>query len=152
MPPCRARSAPGEYLVVAASTVMVDANATLIKFAPRPTTSRTAIPTRVAIINKTTGEVVDALSYGGSITAAIITGITGTRNLVEGTATTAKDSNTVAGLADPQPERHGQRQRDDRLDLHHHRHPGQRQHQDPVVPIPTVFRGILSDSPTCYDC
>jgi vibriolysin len=42
---------------------------------------------------------VDAISYEGSIVAAIITGLTGTRSLVEGTALSASvaDSNTVSG-------------------------------------------------------
>jgi hypothetical protein len=41
--------------------------------------------------------VLDALSYEGSIIAAIITGIVRTFSLVEGTPTSAVDSNSITG-------------------------------------------------------
>ena len=50
-------------------------------------------PDGLALINTSTASVVDALSYEGSITAATITGITGTVNLVEGTAFAGADTN-----------------------------------------------------------
>jgi cytosine/adenosine deaminase-related metal-dependent hydrolase len=83
------------YLVIAATGVMVDANATTVALGA--SAIQNGNPDGVAIIDKSTGSLVDALSYGGSITAAIINGFTGTRSLVEGTATSAKDSNTVQG-------------------------------------------------------
>ena len=85
------------YLVVHSATVVPDINATSVLFGAATNNIQNGNPDGVALINKTTGEIIDALSYGGSITAAVITGLTGTRTLVEGTATTAKDSNTVQG-------------------------------------------------------
>lgn len=52
-------------------------------------------PDAVALVNTATQTVIDALSYEGNLTAAVITGFTGTFNLVEGTATTAVDSNAI---------------------------------------------------------
>jgi hypothetical protein len=83
---------PDNYLVVASSTVQVDMNATVIRFGAASNNIQNGSPDGIAIIDKSTGEVIDAISYGGSITAAIITGFTGTRSLVEGTAATAIDS------------------------------------------------------------
>ena len=54
-------------------------------------------PDGVALINTSTGAVIDKLSYEGSLTAASITGISGTVNLVEISATTVVDSNTANG-------------------------------------------------------
>jgi hypothetical protein len=85
------------YLVVASSTTTVDINATKITFGAASNNIQNGNPDGLAIINKTTGEVVDALSYGGSITMAMITGLTGPRTLVEGTPTALKDSNTAVG-------------------------------------------------------
>src|SRR5262249_33788574 len=42
-------------------------------------------PDGVALVNNTSGTLVDALSYEGAITAATVPGITGTVTLVEGT-------------------------------------------------------------------
>lgn len=54
-------------------------------------------PDGVALINTASGAIIDKLSYEGSLTAANITGISGTVNLVEMTATTIVDSNTANG-------------------------------------------------------
>ncbi|MBM4776354.1 MAG: amidohydrolase family protein, partial [Archangiaceae bacterium] len=54
-------------------------------------------PDGLALINTSTGAIIDRLSYEGSITAASITGITGTVNLVEMAAATVGDSNTANG-------------------------------------------------------
>ena len=86
---------PDSYLVIASATVQVDPNATLIKFGAASNNIQNGSPDGIAIIDKSTGEIIDALSYGGSMTAAIITGFTGTRSLVEGTATTVLDTNTA---------------------------------------------------------
>jgi hypothetical protein len=61
-------------------------------------------PDGVALIDTVTGELVDALSYEGAITAATIDGAT--YDLVEGTALAADvaDSNTVAGSLSRSPD------------------------------------------------
>ncbi len=61
------------------------------------TPSPPLVPDGVALINTATGAIIDRLSYEGSITNATITGISGTVNLVEMTATTIVDSNTANG-------------------------------------------------------
>ncbi len=53
-------------------------------------------PDGLAILNTMTSTILDKLSYEGSITAAIIMGVTGTVNLVEGTAATAADTGVGA--------------------------------------------------------
>ncbi len=82
----------GQYLVVGSSAVTVPAGAKKINFSVATNN----------IQNDTEGvalvcgaSVVDKLSYEGSVTAATIPGV-GTVNLVEGTAFTGADSNTVA--------------------------------------------------------
>ena len=54
-------------------------------------------PDGVALVDTGTGALLDALSYEGAITAAVIDGVTGSVSLVEGTALpeTVADSNTV---------------------------------------------------------
>ena len=89
--------ASGGYLVIAAAAVTVDPGATKINFGAATNNIQNGNPDGVLIFDKVTGQVHDALSYGGSITAAKITGQTATINLVEGTATTATDSNTKVG-------------------------------------------------------
>lgn len=86
--------AAGGYLVVASSTVVVDAGATTILFGAAENNVQNGGPDALAVVNMATGDLIDALSYEGSITAATITGLPGTFNLVEGTATTLSDSNT----------------------------------------------------------
>jgi hypothetical protein len=89
------------YLVVASSTVTVPATAARINFSAAADNVQNGSPDAILILNTATGEIVDALSYEGSITAAILTGVTGTRNLVEGTVlpNAVQDNNTsVAAL------------------------------------------------------
>lgn len=83
----------GGYLVIASSTVTVAPGAIVINFPGATDQIQNGAPDGLAIIDTTTGAVLDALSYEGSITAAPITGVTGTVNLVEGTATTVADNN-----------------------------------------------------------
>lgn len=61
-------------------------------------------PDGVALVDTDTDELLDALSYEGSITAAVIDGVT--YNLVEGTALAADvaDSNAVAGSLSRNPD------------------------------------------------
>jgi cytosine/adenosine deaminase-related metal-dependent hydrolase len=56
-------------------------------------------PDGVLLLDTATGQVIDALSYEGSITAATLTGVAGTVSLVEGTAVplAVADSNTAQG-------------------------------------------------------
>ncbi|MEO8874772.1 MAG: lamin tail domain-containing protein, partial [Polyangiaceae bacterium] len=87
------------YLVVAGAGVIVPATA--LKITPTPAWTTNAIqngdPDGLLIVDSTTNTVIDALSYGGAITAVTIPGIAAKVSLVEGTAATAKDSNTVEG-------------------------------------------------------
>ena len=54
-------------------------------------------PDGVALIDLGTGELLDALSYEGSIVAAQIDGLPGTYDLVEGAPATVQDSNSTDG-------------------------------------------------------
>ncbi len=85
------------YLVVASATVNVDLNAVKVLFGAATNNIQNGNPDGVALLDTQSGEILDALSYGGSITAAQINGLMGTRSLVEGMATAAKDSGTSAG-------------------------------------------------------
>jgi hypothetical protein len=94
--------APGGYLVVADSAAVVDAGAKRINFTTAQDSVQNGAPDGLALVDTSTHTVIDALSYEGSITAATITGITGTVSLVEGTAlaaATADNSTTAASLA-----------------------------------------------------
>jgi large repetitive protein len=90
--------AAGQYLVVGSSTVMVPASALKINFAGASNNIQNGSPDGIALVNSTTMKLVDALSYEGSITAAVIAGL-GNVSLVEGTAlpVAVADSNTVQG-------------------------------------------------------
>ncbi len=92
--------APGAYAVVANAGVTLPAG--VARFAMANDTLQNGAPDGVALINTATAALIDALSYEGPMSAATITGVTGTVSLVEGTvlATTVADSNTaVASLA-----------------------------------------------------
>ncbi|MSP61750.1 MAG: hypothetical protein EXR72_15730 [Myxococcales bacterium] len=88
------------YLVIAAPGVMVDVNATEIPFG-NGDALQNGSPDGLALINTMTGEVVDALSYEGSITNAVIKGLLGPRNLVEGMATPASDTGVGSLIRHP---------------------------------------------------
>jgi cysteine-rich repeat protein len=87
------------YLVVGPATLMVPAPALKVNFVGATDQVQNGAPDGIALINKTTGTLVDALSYEGSMTAATVTGLTGMVSLVEGTVlpVATADSNTVAG-------------------------------------------------------
>lgn len=92
--------APGAYAVVANAAVTVPAG--VQRFALANDTLQNGAPDGVALINTATGAMVDALSYEGPMSAATITGVTGTVSLVEGTvlpATVADNNMTAASLA-----------------------------------------------------
>ena len=86
----------GGYLVVAQNAVTVAAGALVIRFAGG---IQNGAPDGVALINRQTMTVIDALSYEGAMTMANINGFPAPVNLVEGTVlpTNIADSNTIAG-------------------------------------------------------
>jgi hypothetical protein len=87
----------GGYLVVAGAGVTVPSTA--LKIDPGWTTNaiQNGSPDGMAIVDTNASKIVDALSYEGSITMAVIAGFSAPVSLVEGTAlsTTVADSNTV---------------------------------------------------------
>ena len=54
-------------------------------------------PDAVGLLDTTSGQLLDALSYEGSVTIGIVTGIAGPLNFVEGNAASAEDNNSFAG-------------------------------------------------------
>jgi hypothetical protein len=89
------------YLVIADSTVTVHPSASRYTPPgwPTPDAIQNGAPDGILLLNTTTGTMLDAISYEGSLTAGIVTGFPGTYNLVEGTALSAStaDSNTING-------------------------------------------------------
>ncbi|MBK6938591.1 MAG: lamin tail domain-containing protein [Planctomycetes bacterium] len=86
---------PGEYLVIGqAGAVALVPSGTKTLLLPVVTngTIQNGSPDGVALVDKVAATLIDALSYEGSMTAVTITGVAGTFNLVEGTATTFSDS------------------------------------------------------------
>lgn len=88
---------PGEYLVIAGPNVSVPASAKKLDPVWSVDQIQNGSPDGLAIVDPVTQTVVDALSYEGSITAAILPDFTSPISLVEGTAlpTSVADSNTV---------------------------------------------------------
>ena len=89
--------AAGEYLVVSSSNVTVAAGAKVITFAGLQDQIQNGSPDGIALVHSPSETLVDALSYEGSMTSVLVTGITGSVSLVEGTATIAADNNTSVG-------------------------------------------------------
>lgn len=87
------------YLVVANSAVTVAPGATVTNFANASDNIQNGAPDAVLLFDTVNHQVLDALSYEGAITAAILTGETGVFNLVEGTMLTlpSADSNSFNG-------------------------------------------------------
>ena len=54
-------------------------------------------PDAVGLLDTASGELLDALSYEGSITAGVLTGVADPLDFVEGTPTEAKDTNSAQG-------------------------------------------------------
>ena len=88
---------PGQYLVVKSSTVSVPPGTLTILFPGATDQIQNGGPDGIALVDTASQQVLDALSYEGSITAAVITGFPGTYPLVEGTATSAVDGNAITG-------------------------------------------------------
>ena len=89
--------AAGGYLVAAMSSVTVDPGATRVSLPGTAAFIQNGNPDAVGILDKSTNRLLDALSYGGSITAGQVSGVTGTLSFVEGTAATVTDSNSAVG-------------------------------------------------------
>jgi cysteine-rich repeat protein len=93
--------APGQHLVVAAPGLAVAAGALTLPFPSYPPGGvlQNGAPDGLALVDTVTAVLLDALSYEGSITAAVLPGFAGPVSLVEGTplAATTADSNTAAG-------------------------------------------------------
>ncbi len=87
---------PGQYLVVGSPTVVPDQSALFIEFPLTSNNIQNGGPDAVGIIDNSALELLDALSYEGSVMNGNVTGI-GTFNFVEGTAATAADSGDVEG-------------------------------------------------------
>ncbi len=92
--------AAGQYLVVGSNSVLGNVPGTelTIAFAQATNNVQNGAPDAVGLYNSNTDELLDALSYEGSVTAGTINGsATGTFNFVEGTASIAEDSNVDTG-------------------------------------------------------
>lgn len=81
----------GGYLVIRNSTVTVPSGVLFINVSGD--FLQNGSPDGLALVDTSTGQLIDALSYEGSMTMVTITGLTGTFNLVEGTAFTGADTN-----------------------------------------------------------
>ena len=78
--------APGGYLVVGSSNLIVAPGAAVIRFEQAFNAIQNGAPDGLALVNLATRQVLDAFSYEGSITNALITGLPGPVSLVEGNA------------------------------------------------------------------
>ena len=85
----------GNYLVLRSSNVTLPAGTANLFFPVTDNNIQNGSPDAVALVDTASQRVLDALSYEGSITAAVIVGFPGLYNLVEGSACTAVDGNTV---------------------------------------------------------
>ncbi|MBL9080091.1 MAG: lamin tail domain-containing protein [Planctomycetes bacterium] len=83
----------GQYLVIGNSTVTSVLPGSVLAITVSGDFIQNGGPDGIAIIDTSTNTLIDALSYEGSITAAVLTGIPGTFNLVEGTAFPGADTN-----------------------------------------------------------
>ena len=92
----------GGYLVLASANVQVAPGAQVVRMVsnsasnPNQDIIQNGGPDAVALVDLARGVVLDSLSYEGSITAAIINGLPGTHNLVDGIATALADSGAPA--------------------------------------------------------
>ena len=94
---------PGAYLVVATSTVSTPPATNVILFPAASNNVQNGSPDGIALFDTETNTLVDALSYEGSITAAVINGAPGAYNLVEGTATSVVDGEAFPGSLNRMP-------------------------------------------------
>ncbi len=85
----------GGYLVIAPPNLVIAAGAARFPWNAASNNFRNTAAAGIAILDTVEGELVAALSYGGSVTAAALIDVTPPVSFVEGTATTIVDSNTV---------------------------------------------------------
>ncbi len=92
---------PGQYLVVGVDAVLGTLPASVLRVSLGTGNDKVqnGSPDGIALIDTTSGNLLDALSYEGSITSVSINGIPGTVSLVEGNAllSSVADSNSAAG-------------------------------------------------------
>jgi Lamin Tail Domain/Bacterial Ig domain len=88
--------APHQYLVIGGALVAIPGSAKKIDPLWVQDRIQNGAPDGIVLVDSAALVVIDALSYEGSITAAQLTGFPAPVSLVEGTATTATDSNTQA--------------------------------------------------------
>ena len=86
----------GGYLVISNNNVTVPPGALHLILTATQDIVQNGSPDGIALVDVATSTVIDALSYEGSITAAVIMGFPGPVSLVEGTATPIVDDNTTA--------------------------------------------------------
>ncbi|MDB6121196.1 MAG: hypothetical protein JWQ71_189 [Pedosphaera sp.] len=87
---------PGQYLVVADNAVSVAPGAKVFRFSNSENNIQNGAPDGVALFHVASHTVLDAFSYEGPITSAVITNAPGTYNLVDGSplSSSVVDSNT----------------------------------------------------------
>jgi len=98
---------PGHaFAVVASTTVAVDDGAAfVVPFEAATNNLQNGAPDAVAIVHLGSGALLDALSYQGPITAGTVTGV-GIFDFVEGSPTSAADSDSAARSLIRQPDGH----------------------------------------------
>ncbi|MCP4446373.1 MAG: amidohydrolase family protein [Myxococcales bacterium] len=92
--------AVGQYLVVGTSTVLgsVPGTELTLAFSEASNNVQNGSPDAVGLYDRNSDEMLDALSYEGSVTAGAVDGsATGSFDFVEGTALVAEDSNVMVG-------------------------------------------------------
>lgn len=99
------RLGTSRILVVATSSVSVDAAARVLPLPLARDNVQNGAPDAVALVDTASGVVLDALSYEGSIGDAAIDGVPGTTSLVEGSPATETDGNETAGSLCRLPDR-----------------------------------------------
>ncbi|MEO7325087.1 MAG: lamin tail domain-containing protein [Dokdonella sp.] len=85
----------GQYFVLHSPVLTVPMGVPHIAFPVSDSNIQNGAPDGVALVDIASQRVLDALSYEGSINAAVITGFPDTYNLVHGTAFAGADSNTT---------------------------------------------------------
>jgi hypothetical protein len=92
--------AAGQYLVVVWNTELAAAippEAKTLSLTPTTGKIQNGAPDGIALINKAKGELIDALSYEGSVPLTAIASLPVPMSLVEGTPTSAADSDSIPG-------------------------------------------------------
>jgi hypothetical protein len=93
--------ASGQYLVVGSSSVLatVPSGTLTVSFGSSTDYIQNGAPDGVALVNTTTNQLIDALSYEGQLQAAHLPGFASAVSLVEGSALSISvaDSNTTQG-------------------------------------------------------